>query len=101
MRNALSRASVSTLLGSEEAADGSRSEERGGARDVLGRARCEGQSVNMGWIIELRQCQNTFDNPKNVVPTVTKLSVEEWGKKGKWVVRKHSWAFFMFEGVVG
>ncbi len=46
----------------------------------------------------LNSRQNTFDKPKTVVPEVSKLSADEWSKKGKWTVRKHSWSFFVFEG---
>ena len=46
---------------------------------------------------EIADRQNTFDNPENVVPTISKLSADEWSK-GEKVVRKHSWAFYIFEG---
>ncbi|CDZ98513.1 glycoside hydrolase [Phaffia rhodozyma] len=42
---------------------------------------------------------NTFDNPTMVQPKVTHLSGSEWVKKD-WVVKKHSWAFFIFIGPV-
>lgn len=44
-------------------------------------------------------CQNTFENPKNVVPDIKKFSADDWkAQVGKLSVRKHSWSFFMFEG---
>ncbi|PWN54403.1 glycoside hydrolase [Violaceomyces palustris] len=42
--------------------------------------------------------KNTFEHPKAVVPTVTKMDGKEWASTEKFPVRKHSWSFFIFEG---
>jgi alpha-N-arabinofuranosidase len=42
--------------------------------------------------------QNTFEKPETVVPQVSQLSAADFEKKGGWNVRKHSWAFLIFDG---
>ena len=43
--------------------------------------------------------QNTWRQPDLIKPTITKLSGKEWEGCGlKRRLRKHSWAFFIFNG---
>ncbi|UTT90268.1 hypothetical protein NDA17_002749 [Ustilago hordei] len=44
--------------------------------------------------------KNTFEKPEVVVPKITKYSGKEWAEKGSQPIRKHSFAFFIFEGTV-
>ena len=44
--------------------------------------------------------KNTFEKPEVVVPKITKHSGKEWAEKGSQPIRKHSFAFFIFEGTV-
>ncbi|CAO1626768.1 unnamed protein product [Sympodiomycopsis kandeliae] len=42
--------------------------------------------------------KNTFENPNNIVPKITKLNKEQLNKKDGLVVRKHSFVFLIIEG---
>ncbi len=43
---------------------------------------------------------NTWEKPEAVVPKIEKLERGAWENKSKFTVRKHSWAFFIFDGKV-
>ncbi|PWY97771.1 glycoside hydrolase [Testicularia cyperi] len=44
--------------------------------------------------------KNTFEKPNEVVPQVTKLSGQQWTDRANVPVKKHSFAFFVFDGLL-
>lgn len=48
----------------------------------------------------LKDLQNTWGYPETVRPEIKKLSGPDWIAAGsQWTLRKHSWVFFIFEGL--